>query len=316
MQCLNLMNIINRSYILIIGSILFISQVMLNHWVRGKETVWVDPPDGFVKSDPQVYRLMSFGHLPLVIDWLFIKCLTDTQMNKVTEGAHSSLFYTLDLIAELDPLYFEIYLIAGNLLTVIQNDGLGARDILLHGNSFLKEDLSSYSDEFKKEYWSNPWRVPLLLGYTYLFHLDDMHHASEVYQEAAEIAGSPSYLNHFQNRLKRSGGEYEVGLKLLKFMIENSQNQVARTNLEKKRQDLFIAQYLFELNQAFLGFLKAQSSYNLSGSISKNQMGSYFREFLRRGQMPPTDPWGGVLDLGPLGKVTSTTPHQAVFGLR
>jgi len=304
--------------ILSLGIFLFllISQAWLSQYLAFTDEAWIEPPAVVEKWDPRVYQLLSFGNLPVAIDWLMIQSIADVVPNKVASGAHSALFYRLNLITELDPQYFDIYQIAGDLLTVYQNDGEGAKSILLKGREFLRDGLASSEEGLRTEYWSRPWKIPLLLAYTYLFHLDDMEHASEAFQEAAAYPGAPEYLIKLEHRLKHTGGLYEVGIRLLGFMIDGARLEVVREKLERKRKDLFIAQYVYELNQNFWNYLKLQPLYNASGSVSRKQMETYFKDFLRKNQTPRSDPWGGQILIDEKGKIVTTTPYQPVFGLK
>lgn len=310
------MDIADSKIKIIIAFFLFCAQIVTNGYLAKLDERITNPTPMAEKWEPSVFQLLSFGQLMSAMDWVFLKALTDTSTNKVQPGTHSSLYYNMDLITELDPLYSEMYSISGNLLTVLQGDGPGARDILLRGYQFIHEQLEDYPASFKAEYWPTPCMIPFLLGYTYLFHLDDMPHASEMFQQASVCPNSPAYLGHLSARLKQPGGEYEVGLKLLAFMQMTTRDERVRKKLEQKRHDLFVSQYLDELNQSFIKFLGLQPSYNSKNHLTSEQMEKFFRAFARANQVPKVDPWGGSIFVDSLGKIASSTRHEMVFGLR
>jgi hypothetical protein len=258
--------------------------------------------------DPRLFKMISFGHLPAAIDWMWIQVLLDNRMTHVAKGTHPEIYYTLDLITDLDPINFSSYHAGANLLAVIRDDGSGARDILEKGNHFRKEKLDSYPQTVKDEYWSYSWSIPFLLGYTYLFELQDLPHAAQAFQEAASIPGSPPFLQSMQNRLQNPGGEYEVGLRLLNHMIESEGNEDTRNELVNKRNSLYVGQFLFELNHSFQSFLQIRT--RTPGSLH-----SKFEEFLRKQRISGRDPWGGSLSVTDEGKIVTSTPHQKVLGL-
>jgi hypothetical protein len=261
-------------------------------------------------------KLLTLENTAAVTDWLFLQSLEEIGVSPIVKGQHSAVYYDLDLISELDPAYFDVYQIAGNVLNVIDRDGEGAKQLLLKASAYSHDVLPNAEGSIREGYWQNPWQIYVLLAYTYLFHLDDMLHASEAFQEAALSPGSPEYLQRLARRLKRMGGEYEVGIKLLGFMIQTATVPRVRVSLEQKRKDLFVAQYVFDLNQSFMHYLKLQPLYNSSGVISAQQMDTYFKDFVRHNQISRTDPWGGEIGLGEGGKIITATPYQSVFGLK
>ncbi len=237
--------------------------------------------------DPRLFKMLSFGHLPAAIDWMWIQVLLDANITHVAKGTHPAIYYTLDLITDLDPINFHSYRAGANLLAVIRDDGPGARDLLEKGERFRKEKLASYPSKLQEDYWGNSWGIPFLLAYVYLFELQDLPHAAGAFQQAAAILGSPEYLQSVQKRLQNPGGEYEVGLRLLNHMINAEKNEDAKDELIKKRNSLYVGQYLFDLNHSPLKNVR---------KISR-------------------DPWGGIISVTADGKIVTTTPHDKVLGL-
>lgn len=258
--------------------------------------------------DPRIFKMLSFGHLPAAIDWMWIQVLLDNNMTHVAKGTHPAIYYTLDLITGLDPINFDSYKAGANLLAIVRDDGLGARDLLEKGETFRKEKLASYPLKLQDDYWRYSWSIPLLLGYVYMFELQDMPHASVAFQQAAMIPGSPPYLQSMQKRLQSPGGEYEVGLRLLNHMIAGEKNEDAKEELTKKRNSLFVGQFLFDLNHSFQSFLQVRS--RTPGSFE-----SKFVAFMKNSHTAPRDPWGGVLSVTSEGKIVTSTPHNKVLGL-
>jgi hypothetical protein len=117
--------------------------------------------------------------------------------------------------------------------------------------------------------------------------MDDMPHATEAFEAAQQIDGSPVYLKDLVQRLMQPGGQYEVGLKLIDHIILGTSDPAVKDRLIHRRESLQVAQFLFEMNQ----------------KLQKHQ------------KLPLTDPWGGTLSVGSDGKVATTTPHTKVFGL-
>ncbi|MGK5088766.1 hypothetical protein WDW86_14510 [Bdellovibrionota bacterium FG-2] len=88
-----------------------------------------------------MFKALSFGHWLAAADWLWIKSFADPTLTHVAPGTHPELYYNLDLITDLDPAFFDLYVTGANLLAVVRNDGAGARDLLRKGASFYRERL-------------------------------------------------------------------------------------------------------------------------------------------------------------------------------
>jgi hypothetical protein len=300
-----------RTMVLPVVALVFclILQVTLNlHIQRINQVKLPVEGENAHRWDPRLFKMVSFGHLPAAIDWMWIQVLLDTNIDHVAKGTHPAIYYTLDLITDLDPINYSAYRAGANLLSVIRDDGPGARDILEKGNRFRKEKLASYPVKLQQDYWGYSWGIPYLLAYVYMFDLEDIPHAAAAFQETAAIPGSPDFLQSIQKRLESPGGEYEVGLRLLNHMIQGEKDEDAKEELIKKRNSLVVGQFLFEINHSFQGFLQVRS--RMPGSLQ-----SKFEAYLKSSRTPSRDPWGGVLSVNQMGRIKTSTPHHRVFGL-
>jgi hypothetical protein len=289
--------------------ICLIVQVSLNlHIGRINKVTLPSQAETAHRWDPRLFKMISFGHLPTAIDWMWIQILLDSNISHVAKGTHPAVFYTLDLITDLDPINYSAYRAGANLLAVIRDDGPGARDILEKGERFRKEKLASYPAKLQENYWQYSWGIPYLLAYVYMFELQDIPHAAVAFREAALLPGSPPFLQSVLKRLQSPGGEYEVGLRLLNHMIQGEKNEDAKEELIKKRNSLVVGQFLFDLNHSFQNFLQVRS--RVPGSIQ-----SKFEAYLKSTSYSSRDPWGGVLSVTQEGRIVTSTPHNKVFGL-
>jgi hypothetical protein len=269
------------------------------------------------RLNPALFQSMAFGQLPASIDWVWLKSLQDPSLERVKKGEHLQVYYDLDLLTDLDPLFINAYVVGANVLAVVHNDGLGALSLLLKGEKFRQEELPKYSESFRNRFWEEGWSVPLLLGYTYLFEMDDLPRAAEAYEAASRIPGSPEYLQHLVMRFKQPGGVYEVGLKLTEFLIGSAPDVRTKEKLLQRREALLVGQYLFEADRQFQSFLDHKKILR-SGTPSPLELAALkklWREFLQQGSISETDPWSGTLTVGDNGRVITSTPHQKVLGL-
>jgi hypothetical protein len=270
------------------------------------------------RIDPALFRAMSFGQLPAAIDWVFLKCLQDPTVEHVKKGEHLQVYYDFDVLTDLDSRFFSVYTIGANLLAIIHDDGQGALNLLLKGEKFRTGELSAYPESFRETYWSQEWQIPLLLAYTYLFELDDLPNAAIAYEKAAAFPQAPDYLKGLVKEFHTKDGQYQVGLRLLTFMINGQKNMEAREKLERKKISLVILQYLFDLNSRFQAFLiqkKFPPEHLPKGMELSTARSRQWRDFLVENGISDIDPWNGALSLNPNGKIITTTEHQKVFGL-
>lgn len=299
-----------KTLIFFIFSAGFIGFLMLflNLMIRGLDVAYVLPEDDSQRKwDPKLLRMVSFGHLPAVLDWLWVKGLSEQAIDHVPQGVHPELYYRLDLITDLDSAFYMAYFAGANLLAVIRNDAMGARDLLIKAKKFRGSELDTYPKKFIQTQWKDPWKISLLLGYVYLMELNDMPNASIEFQEASQYPQAPPYLTRLSKRLQASGGQYEVGLKLLEFLARSTEDERVLERLERQHHSLQIAQFIFHLNEQFKEYLKAQN--RLQGGLSDWEL------FVEKEKISLRDPWGGDLRFNLSGGVTTSTPYEKVFGL-
>jgi hypothetical protein len=201
-------------------------------------------------------------------------------------------------------------------LAVIRDDAIGARDLLLKGTRFMGRELPGYPQRFRDTFWSRGWNLHLVLAYVWLFECDNLPEAAAEFRAAALMPGSPAYLSQLAARLASPGGEYEVGLRLINFMIDSdASNERLRGELERKRESLYLSQYLHQYTEQYRDFLKTRAGYREGVRLSPEYLHKHWRDFVAKAGVPAADPWGGKIFLDPDGRVNSTTPRIKVFGL-
>jgi hypothetical protein len=228
--------------------------------------------------------------------------------------SRAPIYFDLDLATDLDPAFFEAYVEGGLLLGIIRDDVYGARDLLIKAQKFRKDDLPLYPAWFREKYWRQEWAVPLHLAYLELFELDNLPAASVFFREAAEISGAPSYLKGLASKLETRVGQYEVGIRLLNFMMAGEREKYAIEKLTRKRDSLFLGQFLYQINEAFQTFLKANKDYRATHSITPAKMEIYWKAFVRTQRVTLSDPFGGKVGIDSTGRVISTSLREKVFG--
>ncbi len=267
--------------ICIVSLMIFWNQFVIRH-----DAAWIPAPaERGRKIDARAYRMMTLGHWTAALDWLMVRFLIeDPAYSHVAPGTHPPSYDTLDLATDLDPAFYDLYTTGANYLSVVRNDAPGALHLLKKAEHFRTLELPSWPHDFREQHWSAEWYVPMLLGYVHLYEMENLPEAAEAFRVAGRLSGAPRYLQDLSQRLAQPGGEYEVGIRLLRFMLISEKNEPTRVILEKKLQSLLVGKYLDNLNRQV-------------------------------GTLPKTDPWGGKIFMNEKGRIVSTTAREKVLGL-
>jgi hypothetical protein len=236
-------------------SILFV--VLGVFWIRSSQQYWVERPredQGLISAS--AVKMLSFGQDPVVTDWLWIRFLSDPSIARTTKGIKTAIFRDLDLATELDGKFFEAFFFGASLLSVIRDDSESALTLLLKAQRFRKQSLHLLPENFREEFWSDEYVIPLTLAYLYIYELDDLPNGAAAFQEAATLPKAPAYLQSLIEKLKTTAGQIEVGLKYTAFLSAVfKDNPGALERLERRKRGLITFQYLFEMNKNYLVFL-------------------------------------------------------------
>ena len=265
---------------------------------------------------PNLFRMISFGHVPAATDWLLIKFLTTPEWKHVAPGKRAKSYYDLELATDLDPAFFSLYTAGSQFLTVIRNDNDGALKIIEKGEAFRRDKLPSYPKSFRDEQWANAWRVPFLKAFIEMFELGDFPAASQTLSVMHEFPNAPDYLKRIATHLLDPVERYDVGERMLGQMIGAAKTDVERDQLRLKLENLKLARELAVLNQAFDGFLHRKygakfAMRNLPNAVAQRE----FAEYLTKSKRSPLDQRGGRLRVHPSGRIDTTTKRERVFGL-
>ncbi len=285
--------------------VLLWGQITLDARIQAVDSAYVELPESHERWNADLFRTLSFGHLPAAVDWLLLRFLLDPAYTHVTGNMRAPVFYDLDLATDLDPLFYDLYVVGGSFLAVVRNDGEGARLILEKGEKFRSEQLPLLPEKFRNRFWPAAWQIPLALGYVYIFEKDDLPKGLEVFERTSRIPGAPDYLKRLAERLKVPGAIFQVGLRMLDTMIDSSRNPEARERLFRRRQSLQVAGFLYHLNGQFLEFRQK----------SPAPLAAAWKRFLVLHGNSRLDPWGGELSISPTGTILTNTPHEKVLGI-
>ena len=287
-------------------------QYSVRNHLQGLEIHWVPKAEGKpVKWNPKVFQTLTFGHHLSVADWLWIKVLQEEAIFHVKQGNHAAIYYYLDLLTKLDPLFFEAYHFGGLLLTVIRDDNKGAAEILKKGNRFRKDKLPQYPKWFQEKFWVFEWAIPMNLGYVYMFELGQFKKGVKAYLESASIKDAPRYIKKLARSLQTPLGRYRVGIRTIEMLMKQEKNREVevKNKLQSKKEKLIVGRHVFITQKKWEKFLDQKRHLN---SIKRKTL---WKEFLNQFPRMKRDPLGGKVYLSKEKGVTSTSPHKDLFEL-
>jgi len=268
----------------------------------------VESPDSAKSASfrwhPELYRLLSFGHVPSAVDWLLIRFLLDSNLVKVKNDQETETFRVLNLATELDPAFQMLYTAGGNYLVVARDDRVGALRLVEKGERFLLDRLPTYSTSFREEHWPNSWRIYLIKGYLYLLEFQDGKRAAEAYSHMGDYADAPEAVKIMARNNQTPEGQFNLAansIKLLRKWQEDNPKMLAELDLKEKY--LLTGKDLVIWNRKFREML-AGGRPNLS---------SFLRFRVTIG-IPANDRLGGEIFLNSVGQIDTRTPKVPVLG--
>lgn len=287
----------------------FFAQAALLQRLRGSDTSWVEPiAQRSFKWNPTFFKTLTFGHVPLAVDLLLIRFLTeDPSYTAVQKGTHPPAYYDLDLASDLDPAFGDLYMAGAGILAVVRSDAEGARDLLIKGERFRKELLPSYPEEFRKRYWGSEWELPYSLAYVQLFELSNLPAAEEAFRAVASIPGSPAVARNIVRRLDKPEGRFEVAFRIISGMFDRAKDPDLKTGYQRKLRSLQLQHWMFRVSQAW----RSSRPQGVSGARLEKAWAQFLASQLPSGR----DPAGGALSLDSQAEVRTSTEYERVFGL-
>ena len=229
-------------------------------------------------------RILALGYKGVLSDYLFLKATTfygDRSLKqKVLSEEDWHFFITsLDVVTDLDPYFFDPYILGEGVLTW----GTQKYD---DANRLLEKGL---------KYRKNDWRIPYFIGFNYFYFLKNYAKGAEYMMEASRLPGSPAYLPSLAARLAYYGDKTKTALVFLRQMLAESKDQRITAFLQKRLDALEKAVYLEDLIEKF--------------HSEQGRYPAHLTELVRYGYLDklPVDPYGGQWVFNKSGRVFSTS---------
>jgi tetratricopeptide (TPR) repeat protein len=128
----------------------------------------------------------------------------------------------LDIITTLDPRWLYPYLFGGVTLSL----DLDRPDL---ANKLLRKAIPAHP---------LVWKIPFLIGFNAYFGMGDAGTAARYIEQASRLPGAPAYLGGFASRLYAKGGSREDALRILREVIEQTEDPVLRKRLVRRHRKI------------------------------------------------------------------------------
>ena len=166
------------------------------------------PSSAFVKQT-------ALGFDQAWADLLWVRTIGYYADQSTREGKFTYLYHMLDIVTTLDPRWLYPYLFGGVTLSL----DLDRPDL---ANKLLRKAIPAHP---------LVWKIPFLIGFNAYFGMGDAGTAARYIEQASRLPGSPAYLAGFASRLYAKGGNRESALRILREVIEQTEDPALRERL-------------------------------------------------------------------------------------
>lgn len=232
----------------------------------------------------QFSRVLACGYKGLLADFQFLRVMTfygDRSANQQPLTTQDWDYFrdSIDVLTDLDPYFYDPYVLTEGLLTWDAGRIDDANTLLAKG----------------AKYRSNDWRLPYFIGFNHFYFLKDYAEGAKHIMVASRLPGSPSYLPSLAARLAYYGGKSQTALLFLRQMLaENNDERLA----QRLQLRLLALERAVQIEDALVLFRQEQQR-----EVEKVD------ELVTEGYLHsiPDDPYGGQWGILPNGRVFSTS---------
>ncbi|MBT4877799.1 MAG: hypothetical protein HON48_21685 [Desulfobacula sp.] len=165
----------------------------------------------------------------IVADFLFLKITTffggEFNQNEPIDNKYAQFLYeSMNILTDLDPWFWDAYLMADMILTW----DFGKIDL---ANKLLLKAMAHRKEDFK---------VPYYIGFNYFYFLKDNLNGARYLMQAARLPKAPGYLSSLATRLSMYQNQYRPAIMFLNDIIKSTQNPELRKQFEIRLKTLMI----------------------------------------------------------------------------
>lgn len=269
-------------WLLIVLLLPLYAHLQTGSWAQRTQLRQLQSIDFLVPS--QFSKVLACGYQGLLADFQFLRILTffgdrSAQQKPLTTEDWDYFRDSIDVLTDLDPWFYDPYVLTEGLLTWEAGRFDDANILLMKGAKYRTDD----------------WRLPYYIGFNHFFFLKDHATGSKFIMDAAKLPGSPSYLSTLAARLAYYGGKSQTAVLFLKQMLAQNKDKRLTARLKLRLTVLERAAMIENALQRF--------RHDKQRDVTKLQ------ELVTSGYLEklPEDPYGGQWGILKNGRVFSTS---------
>jgi len=238
-------------------------------------------------------RILACGYKGLLSDYLFLKTATFMGerillQQQLTEEDWRYFESSIDVLTDLDPFFFDPYLLAEGFLVWDAGRFQEANRLLEKGQRYRSWD----------------WRLPYFIGFNHFYFMHDNARGSDSIMAASRLPGSPDFLPNLAARLAYYGGKSKTAILFLQQMLAETTDANLLPGMRKRLLALERAALIEEALEQFRG--ERGEPKTLDELVTYGYMSEM-----------PEEPYGGKWGVLKSGRVFSTSrfaeaPPQAL----
>ena len=251
---------------------------------RQRQGFQVEELDRLGRMPSPLLRVLTFEFKGVAADFLLLKTISYIgyrllEKQKLEQSEWRTVTVLLDRITDLDPRFWDPYLLAEMMLP--WDAGMVDQADLL-----LAKAARNRPEDFRPLYF---------LGFNAFFFAKDAKKAAPYLLRAASLPGAPAFLQGLAARFSLYAGQTELGILFLKDMIAATSDEKITAYLKKRLQAL---ETLLTLERAVKKYRQEQG--RLPADVD---------QLLRQGYLDtrPVDPYGGDFRILANGRVYTTS---------
>ena len=177
---------------------------------------------------PQFFRFISAGFWPATADLLWLQTLQLMGQGIYSKEVLSETLSFYRLSTDLDPNFYELYDQASVNFGFYFEAVEPALEIIDRGIKVYE------SGNYPPKFWTHPYSLYLYRAYVNAFLKNDWRAAKADYLKTAYSPGAPVYLQDMKVWLKEEGSERKLAVKVLKILIQSTQDPIVKAKYQEK----------------------------------------------------------------------------------
>lgn len=174
-----------------------------------KPIIKISKQESAINLNATIVDTFSLGYrrLATAIFWMSTILESDHEHYKAKD-ANSWMFLRFNLIATLDPSFYENYAFGGQYLSIIKDDDIGAKIILDKG-------LKRFPDDYN---------LNAIASFHYHFELNDTDNAKKLYKKLISFQQTPPHIVPIYSKIISSMGELEDAYQIMLLHYQKNIN--------------------------------------------------------------------------------------------